>query len=126
MLQTTPLEGFSAHCVVLDGQVTMASDDLILVLPCSRPAPRIKQSQVTVCKIADISRRQFRASYLSDGGDLCIRVTDRSTQGSTLNGNFCKRPGRVALEAKDAACEIVRKHGLRRLQEGLAPFALCE
>jgi hypothetical protein len=63
---------------------------------------------------------------LGDGGDLRIGVADRSAEGAAVAGNFRKSSRCVAVEAEDAARQILGKHSLRRCQQAFAAFAFGE
>ena len=90
----------------------------------SQTLPGIDEINPAIFEIHNITRREFRASYLGNGCDLRIGVTDRFAQRTTPGGNLRKRSRCIALEPEDSPRPILGKHGFRRRQQSFATLAL--
>ena len=91
-----------------------------------RTKPGVNDIYAAVVEIGNIARRELGPSHLGNSRDLRIRVADRSTERTAVNGNLRKNSRCVALEPEDGARQILGKHGFRRCQQPLATLALGE
>jgi hypothetical protein len=88
--------------------------------------PRVDEIETAVCEVGDVPARKLRPADSSDGCDLRIRMIDRSTEGAAVSSDLRKNSGCVAVEAEDAALQILGEHSLRGCQQALAALASGE
>ena len=82
----------------------------------SRTIPGINDLKTTVPEVCNIARRELSPSHLGNGGDLRIRVADRSAQRTAVRGNPRKGTRCIAVKPEDSARQVLFKQGFGSCQ----------